>query len=130
MREFEGRAVSTVEGGELSAKELSVLEGDEQLVFAARPTYATVSGGEHWSLPLLLLTNRRMVISKDKLIGKRRANFSSDWSDVSTVGGELWNGGGPQIQLIVRTRGGDVELIVQAQHAVDIESAIRSGYLR
>lgn len=122
--------MQTVEGGDLSPKELSLLEAGEEAVFAARPSYVTVAGGEHWSLPLLLLTDRRMVISKDKLIGKRKADFALSWSDITAVAGELWKGGGPQIQLIVRTRRGDVELIVQPQYAVDVESAIRSGYLR
>ena len=88
-----------------------------------------MNGGAHWTVPLLLLTNRRLVISKDKMVGKPKADFMAEWSDVSSVRGQLWNGGGPQIQLLVQTRHATVELIVQPQHAVDVESAIRSGYL-
>jgi len=119
----------TVEGGQLSAKELALVEPGETATFAARPSYATVSGGAHWDHPLLLLTDRRLVISREKIIGKRKADFAIEWSGVETVNGEPWMGGGPQIALTVRTVRGDVELIVQPQHAVDVESAIRSGYL-
>lgn len=119
----------TVEGSELTSKELGLLEPGETPTFAARPSFATVTSGDHWDLPLLLLTDRRMVISKDKLLGKRKANFSAYWSDISGITGELWKGGGPQIQLIVRSSAGEVELIVQPEYAVDVESAIRSGYL-
>lgn len=69
------------------------------------------------------------MISKDRLVGKPKVDFSADWSDISSVRGELWNGGGPQIQLLVQTKRVSVELIVQPQHAVDVESAIRAGYL-
>ncbi len=62
-------------------------------------------------------------------MGKPKADFTAEWSDVSSVKGQLWNGGGPQIQLLVQTRSASVELIVQPQHAVDVESAIRAGYL-
>lgn len=105
-----------------------MLEG-ETPIFAARPSFATVAGGEHWSSPLLLLTDRRLVITKDRLFAKRKADFAAPWSDVITVSGELWKGGGPQIELIVRSTRGDVELVVQPQHAVDVESAIRAGYM-
>jgi hypothetical protein len=124
------RLVKTVEGGELTSKELGLLDASETPTFAARPSYATVGGGAHWNMPLLLLTDRRLIISKDKLVGKRKADFAVPWSEVSNVSGELWKGGGPQIQLIVRSQRGDVELIVQPQYAVDVESAIRAGYLR
>jgi hypothetical protein len=124
------RTVRTVEGGELTSKELGLLDSGETATFAARPSYATVGVGAHWNMPLLLLTDRRLVISRDKLVGKRKADFAVGWSEVSSVSGELWNGGGPQIQLIVRSQRSDVELIVQPQYAVDVESAIRAGYLR
>ena len=120
----------TVEGNELTGKDLALLEPDENPTFAARPSFATVAGGKHWSLPLLLLTDRRMLISKDKLLGKRKPDFSVAWSEVAGVSGELWKGGGPQIELIVRSSRGDVELIVLPEHAVEVESAIRAGYLR
>ncbi len=122
--------MKTVEGRELSRHELALLEPGESATFAARPSYATVGSGSHWATPLLLLTNRRLVISKEKMLGKRKADFSVPWSAVSGVSGELWKGGGPQIQLIVQSQRGSVELIVQPQYAVDVESAVRSGYLR
>jgi hypothetical protein len=121
--------MQTVEGHELTDKELSIIDLPETPKFAARPSFVTVGAGVHWATPLLLLTNRRLLISKDRLIGKRKADFSAEWSDISSVRGELWNGGGPQIRLLVQARRTSVELIVQPQHAVDVESAIREGYL-
>ncbi len=122
--------MQTVEGGELSSKELALVDRGETATFAARPSYVTVGVGAHWSLPLLLLTSRRLIISKERLFGKRRVDFAAAWVEVASVSGQPWNGGGPDIQLIVRSRQVDIELIVRPQHAVEVESAIRSGYRR
>jgi hypothetical protein len=80
----------------------------------------------------LLLTDRRLIITRERLLGKAKADFQAAWGDVQKVEGALWNGGGPQIQLLVHTvrMPVPVELIVQPQHAVQVESAIRSGYLQ
>lgn len=121
--------MKTIEGGEVTSRDLDLLEAGEAPTFATRPSYATVGAGSHWSLPLLLLTSSRLLISKDRFFGKPKADFVARWSDVRTVNGRLWNGGGPQIQLTVQTAHGDVELIVQPQYAADVESAIRAGYL-
>jgi hypothetical protein len=85
-------AVETIEGGPVSARELAFLAQDEKALFAARPSYATVNDGDHWNMPLLLVTDRRMVISKEKLFGKPKADFSAPWSELGPVAGELWNG--------------------------------------
>jgi hypothetical protein len=122
--------MQTVEGRDLTAKELSLVGGDETPTFAARPTFVTVGRGQPITAPLLLLTSKRLVIARDKIIGKLRADYSADWSDVLSVAGQLWRGSGPQIELLVRARPADLQLVVQAIHAVDIESAIRHGYLR
>ncbi|HET9975063.1 MAG TPA: hypothetical protein VFQ68_43000 [Streptosporangiaceae bacterium] len=118
----------TIEGRALTNKELRVIEPDEEPAFAARPMFATVNDGEHWQGPLLLLTDRRLIISKDKLIGRPKADFAADWSEVSKVRGEPWNGGGPLIQLVVQANHASIELIMQPQHAVEVESAIHNGY--
>ena len=123
--------MKTVEGNELDAKVLSLLEDGESVVFAALPSYVTVRTGQHWNGATLVLTNRRMLISKDRLFGRRKADFSADWAAVSNVEGSLWEGGGPKIQLLVSNSHtqAPVELIVAPQYAADVESAIRSGYL-
>ncbi|MGB8475101.1 MAG: hypothetical protein WCE61_13535 [Candidatus Acidiferrum sp.] len=118
----------TIEGHALTNKELRVIEPGEEPEFAARPMFATINDGEHWQGPLLLLTDRRLVISKDKLIGRPKADFTADWSEVSKVSGEPWNGGGPLIQLVLQTNHASIELIMQPQHAVEVESEIRNGY--
>jgi hypothetical protein len=89
---------------------------------------ATVGLGDHWGSALLLLSDRRLVLSRSRIVRRPRVDFAVDWSSVTTVQGELWNGGGPMIQLVVQTRRYDVELIVDTQYAVDVESAIRSSY--
>ena len=122
--------MKTVEGAELSDKQLSVLEPGESLTFAARPDYATVGMGAHWSSPLLLLTDQRLILSKDRLFGRPRADHAVSWPHVETVEGSLWNGGGPKIQLIVSTSSHSIEMIVQPLYAVEVESAVRGGYMR
>jgi hypothetical protein len=121
----------TVEGHDVNEKVLMLLVAGETPVFAARPSYATVDAGAHWDSITLLLTDRRLIFAKDRLFGKAKADFEAPWADVRTVEGSLWNGGGPQIQLLIHVIHRDVpiELIVPPQHAVDVESAIRTGYL-
>jgi hypothetical protein len=121
--------VQTIEGNELTDRDMGLLERGERPVFAARPSYATVAGGPHWSAPLMLLTDRRMMISKEKLFGRPKADFAVPWTSVGTVDGQLWNGGGPKIQLLVNTDRGVIELIVPPEYASEVESAIRRGYL-
>jgi hypothetical protein len=72
-----------IEGHALTKKELGLIEPGEGPVFAARPMFATVNDGEHWQGPLLLLTDCRLVISKDKLIGRPKADFTADWASAS-----------------------------------------------
>jgi hypothetical protein len=121
--------MKTVEGYELEERELALLAPAEQAVFAARPMFATVGLGDHWGSSLLLLSDRRLVLSRARIVRRPRVDFAVEWSAVTTVQGELWNGGGPMIRLMVQTSRHGVELIVDPQYAVDVESAIRSGYL-
>ena len=123
--------MKTVEGYELNARVLSLLDTGETVVFAARPSFITVHMGQHWDSASLVLTDCRLLISKDRLLGKQKADFAASWTDVRHVEGALWNGGGPQIQLLIHNSrtSQPVELIVLPQHAVDVEAAIRSGYL-
>jgi hypothetical protein len=118
--------VFTIEGSQVTDKELRVLESGETPRFSARPDYATVGLGSHWMSPLLLLTDRRLLVSKDRLFGTPRADFAVQWSAVSDVNGMLWNGGGPKIQLIVSSAKDTLELIVEPQYAPSIESTIRA----
>ena len=124
--------MKTVEGYDVDRKAISVLADGEVAVFAARPSFATAVAGIHWDATTLLLTERRLIIVKDRIFGKGRADCSIEWEDVRSVEGSLWNGGGPQIQLLVYSARSDepIELIVRPQEAVEIESAIRAGYLR
>jgi hypothetical protein len=122
--------VERVEGGSLDPKITALVVADESADFATSPRYATFGRGTRLTLPTLLLTNRRLLICKDRLF-KPRIDFEVDWSDVSSVEGELW-GDGKSIQLVVRDTNGSelVELIVFNQYAVEVESAIRSAYMK
>jgi hypothetical protein len=112
-------------------KALGVVGDDETVEYSFHPHYATVRAGENWSSPTVLLTSRRMVIVKDRLFGNPRADFEVDWVDVSGVTGQLWMGGGPNIQLVVSGARlvSPVEFIVGPQFAAKVESAIRHCYL-
>ena len=122
--------MQTIEGFELAAERFPRLEPDETLTFAAWLEFASVNGCADWKHPLLLLTSHRLIISKDKRIGKLKADFAIAWPEVSTVSGGPWHGTySPLIQLDVQTLRGTLALPVENVHAVDIEGAIRSGYL-
>jgi hypothetical protein len=117
-------------GPELNAKYLSLLEPSETPAFAVLLAFASVNGGPDWRSPVLLLTNQRLIISKEKLLGKPKADFAIGWPEVSTVDSGPWNGTyNPLIQLDVRTGRGVLSLPVRALYAAETEGAIRAGYL-
>ena len=124
---LEGRKMKTVEGVELTEKQLAIIEPGEIPTFAAKLSFATVGDGDTWKMPLLLLTNRRFIISKDKLLGKPKANFAIAWPDVSTVGsGSITP---IFIELIVQTARETISVVTLSQDAAEVEGAIRAGYL-
>jgi hypothetical protein len=114
----------------VSARELALLEAGETPKHAWRPLHATGAGGERWDHPLLLLTNRRMLLIKDRLFGKPRADYAVAWPDVHRVSGDGWNGSFAYIQLDVQSAAGDFSLVMTPTHAADAEAAIRAGYVR
>ena len=119
--------MKTVEGRELTEKQLTLIEPGEIPTFAAWLSFATVEDGDTWKMPLLLLTNRRFIISKEKLLGKPKANFETAWPDVSTVGSGSIT---PYfIELIVQTARGTISVVALSQYAAEVEAAIRAGYL-
>ena len=119
--------MKTVEGRELTEKQLAIIEPGEIPIFAALLSFATVDDGNLWKMPLLLLTDRRFIISKDKLLGKPKANFATAWPDVSTVGsGSITP---IFIELIVQTARGTISVVALSQYAAEVEAAIRAGYL-
>ena len=60
-------------GPELNAKYLSPLAPSETPAFAVLLAFASVGGGTDWRSPVLLLTNQRLIISKERLLGKPKA---------------------------------------------------------
>lgn len=119
--------MKTVEGRELTEKQLAIIEPGEIPIFATLLSFATVDDGNLWKMPLLLLTNRRFIISKDKLLGKPKADFAAVWPDVSTVGsGSITP---VFIELIVQTARGPISVVALSQYAAEVEAAIRTGYL-
>lgn len=119
--------MKTVEGRELTEKQLALMEPGEIPTFAVGLSFATVGDGATWKMPLLLLTDRRFIISKDKLLGKPKADFATAWLDVSTVrSGSIT----PYfIELIVQTARGNISVVSLSQYAAEVEGAIREGYL-
>jgi hypothetical protein len=124
---LEQQRVETVDGHQLTARDFVLLQERERLAAAARPWRVAVGSEPHWPTPLLLLTDRRLVVSKDRRIGRRRADFEAEWSAVSSVSEPLWNGG-QGIQLLLYASSTLLELILQPRYAAVIESVIRAGY--
>jgi hypothetical protein len=114
----------------VSDKELSLIETGETPKHAWRPIHATVAGGERWDRPLLLLTDHRMLLIKDRLFGRPRADYAVAWADVDRVSGDGWNGSFAHIQLDVQSAAGNLALVMTPAQAADAEGAIRAGYLR
>ncbi len=61
----------------VSSKDLSALLEREELRFAARPPDVIV-GNRKWTMPLLMLTSRRLLVVKERLLGKPRVEFAVD----------------------------------------------------
>ena len=117
-------------GPELNGKYLSLLAPGETPEFAVLLAFASVNAGPDWRSPILLLTNERLILSKEKLLGKPKADFAIAWPEVSTVDSGPWNGTyNPLVQLDVQTSRGTVSLPVRTLYAAETESAIRTGYL-
>lgn len=113
----------------VSAKELALLDLGETPKHAWRPIHAVVAG-ERWDHPLLLLTDRRMFLIKERLFGKVRADYVAAWRDVNRVSGDGWLGSFVYIQLDVQSAAGDLALVMSPEKAADAEGAIRAGYLQ
>jgi hypothetical protein len=115
-----------VDGSELDPKVAALVPQGESILFAAVPRLAITNRGEQLKLPFLLLTDHRLALVKDRLF-RPRFDFEVEWSKVSSVEGQLWAGAAGVIRLTVSAPNGAplVDLIVQAEHAVAVESAIR-----
>lgn len=120
MRGFDGSSVPETSFG--------FLRPGEVIDSAARPSYAIVGGGDWWDIPFLLLTNQRLVVSRAPLFGKPKLNYSCDWGEVLSVTGQLWNGTGPKVQVLVQSSQPVLELLDEPMRAYDIETNIRSAY--
>jgi hypothetical protein len=79
-----------------SAKELAFLEPNEIAIFGARVDYVTVARTEaalsmaaHWNSALILLTDRRLLVERQALLGKVRIEYEAAWGGVSTSPGLL-----------------------------------------
>ena len=121
--------MKAIQGFELTAKDLSVVGSDKRARLAARIAWVYVNGSELRE-SLLILTDRRLIICKQRLLGKPKADFAVTWPEVVTVSSGPWRGTyNPLIQLDVQTKRGTVGLAVETLHAPDVEGAIREGYL-
>lgn len=119
--------MQSVEGFELSAKQVSWLGPGETPTFAVRLASASINGAPDWREPLLVLTNTRLVISKNKTFGAHKADYAVPWSEVSAVSNGPWRGAfNPLVQLDVRTARGVLMLPVVNIYAAEVENAIRT----
>lgn len=82
------RRLDNLEGGPVEPSSLAVLEAGEEPEFGSHPPEVLV-GPQQWKLPLLLLTDRRFMVVKERLFGKPRVEFEVGWGDVGNVAGRL-----------------------------------------
>src|SRR4051794_40889750 len=105
---------------ELTRKQMALLDTGENVVLAYRPLEAKVDGAT-WQVPTLVCTDRRIIVTKDKLIGKPRAEYEAPFASVSEVRGEPWWGGSAgTILLTVEASVGAIALVVKPEDAVDV----------
>jgi hypothetical protein len=136
----------SVEGELLGSKKIPALGPDETATLATRPEHVTPPGSEPWQAPLLLLTDKRFIVSKNRRAGKPKIDFEVPWTEIHRVVSESQNmtirldeaqeltAGLDEAQdvttrLIVRSEPGEIELVVRSQDASDLNAAIRKGYL-
>ena len=79
---------------ELSAKQSALLEpGEHPPTLIAFPVSASTPDGQQFGgskSMLLFITDRRLIVAKDKLVGKLKPDFSIGWADVHTVLGRIF----------------------------------------
>jgi hypothetical protein len=125
--------MKSIDGTKVDDSILALLEPGECAVASARPNYSIAHPGKEWIRAALVLTDRRLLIAKDRLFGKPKVDFSLNWADVTRVDVvSFWRGSDKLMQLLVhnsRTRE-PVELIVETEYVVAVESAITAQYLK
>lgn len=136
----------SIEGELLGSKKIPALSPDETATLAARPEHITLPGSTPWHSPLLLLTDKRFIVSKNRRVGKAKIDFEVPWTEVHRVVSEsqdmttqldesedtttqLDESQVMTTQLIVRSEHGEIQLVVRSQNASDVNAAIRKGYL-
>lgn len=76
----------TIEGRELAAKFLGLLkEREAGADVRSVAGLETISIDEHWNDALLLVTDRRLLVSKDRLFGRAKLDFPVRWRQVNNV---------------------------------------------
>jgi hypothetical protein len=136
----------SIEGEMIASKKIPALGPDETATLAARPEHIALPGGEPWLSPLLLLTDKRFIVSKNRRLGKAKIDFEVPWTQVHRVVAESPGmiipldesddtttppdeSQATTTQLIVRSEHGEIQLAVRSQNASDVNAAIRKGYL-
>jgi hypothetical protein len=138
--------MQSIEGEQLSSKKVPALGPDETATLAARPERIIPPGSEPWESPLLLLTDKRFIVSKNRRIGKAKIDFEVPWTQVHRVAAESQNlaaeledyqdtttqvdeSQATTTQLIVRSEHGEIQLVIRSQNTSEVTAAIRKGYL-
>lgn len=111
---------------QLSEKDRKVLNSGEAVVYAMRPLEGDVSGKQH-VIPLLLLTDQRILLCKETLMRGPKIVFEAGWIDVNAIDGEPGYTAG-RIRFHVATTYGQLSFDVPAEIASEVESAVREGY--
>ena len=136
--------MQSIEGELLGSKKVPALGPDETATLAARPERIIPPGSEPWESPLLPLTAKRFIVSKNRRIGKAKLDFEVPWTQVHRVAAESQNlaaeledyqdtatqpdeSQAMTTQLIVRSEHGEIQLVIRSKNTSEVTAAIRDN---
>lgn len=105
----------------------ALLEAGEEPRFETRPPEVLLEGRK-LNMPVLLLTDRRLIVARERPFGKPRLEFEVAWEAVGDVEGQLASSG-MRIELVLPTSKGTLMIRTFTKDGSDVEAAIRNGYL-
>lgn len=114
----------------LAALMLELEEGEQPRV-SCRPTIVKSTEGDFLDVrvPTILITNRRVLVSKDKLFGKPKLNWQMDLEQVDTFGFGPLNGAGPAWEAHLHSVSGNPAIFIfdGPQQAEAFRDAVREA---
>src|SRR5690348_14945164 len=81
----------SIEGELLGSKRIPALGPDETATLAVWTEHITPPGSAPLQAPLLVLTDKRFIVSKNRRVGKPKIDFEVPWTEVHRVVAESPN---------------------------------------